>query len=326
MTRRRQWLVACGLGAVVGDSLSAPTATEARRLGALLFDRPESWTELRDGLRTELAALGWVEGSSLAMDWRFADGDLKRLPALAAALCNSGVDAIVTRGSPATRALQQATKTIPILTGVGDPVGSGFAKSFARPGGNITGISYAQVEISQKQFELLREVVPRMSRLTYVLKSDRKATADDTIRAVETLARGASIETRFVFAADADELRKALPRARDSGLEAALVYSFGASTSPSEVAAIVLAARLPAMYDQRAYVDAGGLMSYRLNWENQTRRTAAQIDKVLRGTSPAQIPFELPTRSELIVNASTAKALGVTLSRTLLAQADEVVT
>jgi len=129
-----------------------------------------------------------------------------------------------------------------------------------------------------------------------------------------------------VFAADADELRKALPRARDTGSEAALVYSFGASTSPSEVAAIVLAARLPAMYDQRVYVDAGGLMSYRLNWENQTRRTAAQIDKVLRGTSPAQIPFELPTRSELIVNASTAKALGVTLSRTLLAQADELVT
>jgi ABC-type uncharacterized transport system substrate-binding protein len=326
MSRRRQWLVACGLGAVVGKSLSAPAATKPRRLGVLLFDRPESWTDLRDELRTELAALGWVEGSTLAMDWRFAEGDLKRLPALAAALCSSGVDAIVTRGSPATRALQQATRTIPILTGVGDPVGGGFAQSFARPGGNITGISYAQVEISQKQFELLREVVPRLSRLTYVLKSDRKATADDTIRTVQSLARAAGIESRFVFAADAEELRKALPRARDTGSEAALVYSFGASNSPAEIAAIVLAARLPAMFDQRIYVDAGGLMSYRLNWENQTRRAAAQIDKVLRGTSAAQIPFELPTRSELIVNATTAKALGVTLPRTLLVQANEVVT
>ena len=309
----------------MGSSFSAPDATKPRRLGALLFDRPDSWTDFRDGLRTELAALGWVEGSSLAMDWRFAEGDAKRLPALAAALCNSGVDAIVTRGSPATRALQQATRSIPILTGVGDPVGSGFAQSYARPGGNITGISYALNEISQKQFELLREVVPRMSRLTFVLKSDRRATADETTRMVRSLARGAAIESRFVFAADAAELRKALPRARDTGSEAALVHSFGASIGPEEVAAIVLAARLPAMFDQRAYVDAGGLMSYRLNWENQTRRTAAQIDKVLRGTSPAQIPFELPTRSELVVNATTAKALGVTLPRTLLLQADAVV-
>jgi putative ABC transport system substrate-binding protein len=326
MSRRRQWLVACGLGAVVGSSFSAPAATKPRRVGALLFDRQESWADFRDGLRSELAALGWVDGSSLAMDWRFAEGDAKRLPALAAALCNSGVDAIVTRGTPATRALQQATKSIPILTGVGDPVGSGFAQSFARPGGNISGISYALNEISQKQFELLREAVPRMSRLTFVVKSDRRATADETTRMVRSLARGAAIESRFVFAADAPELRKALPRAGDSGSEAALVHSFGASISPGEVAAIVLAARLPAMFDQRAYVDAGGLMSYRLDWENQTRRTAAQLDKVLRGTSPAQIPFELPTRSELVVNATTAKALGVTLPGTLLLQADAVVT
>jgi len=325
MTRRRQWLVACGFGAFAVKSAAAPPARASRRLGVLLFDGPESWAFLRTDLRNALAALGWVEGSNLTVEWRFADGNAQGLPALAAAMAASGVDAILTRGTPATRALQQATKAVPILTGVGDPVGRGFAQALARPGGNVTGISYAQVEISLKQFELLREMVPRLSRLTFVIKSDREATADDLTRTFRTRAQSAAIATQFVFAADADGLRKALGRRRDASAEAAFVHSFGASIEPAEVAAIVLEARLPAMFDQRIYVDAGGLMSFRLNWENQTQRTAAQIDKVFRGASPAQIPFELPTRSELIINAKTARSLGLTIPRSLLARADEVV-
>ena len=295
-----------------------------RRLGILLLGSPENWTFLGLELRKELADLGWVEGSNLSLDWRCAEGDPQRLPALAAAMSRSGVDAILTRGTPATRALQQATKTIPILTGLGDPVDGGFAQSLARPGGNITGVSYALAQTSRKQLELLREMVPRLSRLTFVMDANRKAFAAQITRTAQSAAQESAISTRIVFAGNADELRQALQPAVTAGVDAAFVYGIG-SIEPAEIAAILLRAKLPTMFEHRSFVDAGGLMSYRLNWENQSRRTAAQIDKVFRGENPAQIPFEFPTRSELIINATTARALGLAIPHTLRVRADEVI-
>jgi putative tryptophan/tyrosine transport system substrate-binding protein len=325
--KRRIILPAIGVAALAAGSAAWPQKSKptSRRLGILLLDRPEIWAFFGPELRKEFARLGWIEGSNLTLEWRFAEGDAGRLPALAAATSRSGVDAILTRGTPATRALQQATKTVPILTGLGDPIGEGFAQSLAHPGGNITGISYALAETSRKQVELLREMLPRLTRLTIIMKSDQQAFANKITQAARSAAQESRITSRIVIAGSAVELRNAIQPRGETGTDAALVYGLGTSIEPVEIAAILLRAMLPGMFDQREYVDAGGLMSYRLNWENQTQRTVAQIDKVFRGESPAQIPFEFPTRSELIINAKTAKALGMIVPQTLVARADQVV-
>ena len=325
--RRRIVLPFIGSAALAVGSAARPQGAKPtlRRLGILLLDRPESWTFLRPELRKEFANLGWVEGSNLILDWRFADGDAGRLPALAAAMSRSGVDAILTRGTPATRALQQATKTVPILTGLGDPIGDGFAQSLAQPGGNITGISYALAETSRKQVELLREMLPGLSRLAFIMRVDRQAFASEITRTARSAAQELAITSRIVIVGNGEELRTALQPGRNVGMDAAMVFSLGAAIEPAEVAVILMNAMLPAIFDQRGYVAAGGLMSYRLNWENQTQRTVAQIDKVFRGESPATIPFEFPTRSELVLNVKTAKALRMTIPQSLLARADEVI-
>ena len=325
--KRRIVLPFIGTAALAVGSVARPQGSKStsRRLGILLLDRPESWTFFGQELRREFAKLGWIEGSNLVLDWRFAEGDAGRLPALAAAMSRSGVDAILTRGTPATRALQQATKTVPILTGLGDPVGDGFAQSLAHPGGNITGISYALAETSRKQVELLREILPRLSRLTFIMKGDRQAFAGEITRTARSAAQEFSITSRIVAVGNGEDLRNAVQPSGKVGLDAALVFSLGASIEPAEVAVILMNAMLPAIFDQRGYVAAGGLMSYRLNWENQTQRTVAQIDKVFRGDSPATIPFEFPTRSELIINAKTAKALRMIIPHALLVSADEVI-
>ena len=325
MKRRRHFLLALGLCPLAPARAQPATPPRGRRrLAVLLFDSERSWAWLAPELRQALAALGWVEGANLRIEWRYADGDAARLAALAAELSASGVDAIVARGSPATRALQLATHAVPIVTGVGDPVGSGFARSLARPGGNITGISYAFPETVRKQLELLRELVPGLGRLSIVMKSDRRAFVAEGTRTVETAAGAWGIATRAVLFASVEDLSRELPHMSGRGAHAAFVHGFGTDPDPQAVAAAFVRARVPAVFSQREYVEAGGLMSYRLDWDNQTERTAAQIDKVFRGESPAQIPFEFPTRSDFAINAATARALGLTIPAALRVRADAV--
>ena len=324
MTPRRIWLLAAGLAALANVGAAAPPPGR-RRLGVLLFDRPQNWGFLVTELQQALTELGWIEGKNLRTDWRYAEGDAARLPALADALARSGAHAILTRGTPATRALQRATLTVPILTGVGDPIGAGFARSYAQPGGNITGISYAMVETQRKQLELLREMVPRLARLTLLLNADRQAFAQEITRVAQAEAKAVGIGTRMALIEDTGDLGRALKDVGATSTHAALVFGFGRDVDPKVFARIALQAGVPTMFDQRTYVDSGGLMSYRLDWDNQIQRTAAQIDKVFRGDKPAQIPFELPTRSELVINAGTAKALGLTIPNTLRVRADEVI-
>lgn len=316
-------LMAAG-GLSLSAAQSAAPAPGKRRLGVLLLDRPENWEFLVLPLRQALADLGWVEGNNLSMDWRYAQGDAARLDDLAAQLVRSGVDAVLTRGTPATRALQQASRSLPIVTGVGDPVGSGFAASYARPGGNITGLSYALVETQQKQLELLRELVPRLSRLLLVLPANLAKFAPQMTSSLQAVARESRIATQTVFVASLADLQRALAPAPDPGVSAAFMFSLGALT-PQEIADTALRHRMPTTFDQRAYVEAGGLMSYRFFWSDQTRSTAIQLDKVLHGVKPEQIPFELPTRSEFVVNAKTAKTLGLTLPQAIRLRADEVI-
>lgn len=322
-----QGLLGVGAGGLSRAQTPAPAAARGagRRLAVLLFDGPQPWSFLPLELRPALAELGWDEGRNLSVQWHYAHGDAGRLEALALQLAHSGVDAILTRGTPATRALARATSTVPILTGLGDPVGSGFAKSFAVPGGNITGISYAIRETSRKQLELLRVMVPTLAMLVIVLPADRAPFAGELTRQMLAAAKESELPTRIVMAADSEELRTGLRSSSTSTARAAFVFGFGSTIEPKTLVEIALSSRMPTMFELPVYVSAGGLMSYRLYWENQALRTAAQIDKVFRGEKPAQIPFEQPTRSELVINRSTAKALGLTIAPSLLVRADEIV-
>lgn len=306
--------------------LDAAPAAGTRRLAVLLFDRPDSWSWLGPELRSELSLLGWNEEKNLSVQWNYAHGDAARLRSLAAEIVASAPDVILTRGTPATQALQDATKTVPIVTGLGDPIGSGFAKTFAEPAGNITGISYAMVETSQKSVELLRLLVPGLSHLVVVSKADR-AEFPGRLKPVQAATRAAGVTMSSTFVADLAELKGALRSDPARGPTAALIFNLGGEVGGSydAVAAVALAARMPTMFENRAFVDAGGLASYRMNWERQTQRSAAQIDKLFRGERPGRIPFELPTHQEFVLNLKTARAIGLTLPRTLLLRADAIV-
>jgi putative tryptophan/tyrosine transport system substrate-binding protein len=290
----------------------------------LLFDRSSIWANVVAELRTALAGLGWREGVNLDIDWRFAEGDAARLPSLAAALVRAGAEVIMTRGTPATRALQQATKAVPIVTGVGDPIGHGFAASLATPGGNITGLSWAEVEVSTKRVELLLELMPQLQDMTVVYPSSLRELVSDATRAPELAAKRSGIKTRVVLVGSIGELRDALRG--PSGGRSHAAYMFGiADIAPNNIADSALQVGTPTMFPDRVFVDGGGLISYRLDWVNQTQRTAVQIDKLLRGADPARMPFELPTHSDLALNARTAKALGINVPQALVIRADKIV-
>lgn len=330
--KRRRATLAVGL---MAGGIAAPSCPHAagrdsavKQLGVLLYDGAASWDFLQRDLPPALAAAGWQPGRNLDLAWRFADGDAQRLPELAAQLLALGCQALLTRGTPATRALQQATRSVPIVTGVGDPVGAGFAASLARPGGNITGLSYAIEESAIKQLELLRQLVPPAQRLLVLVPASRARFVDELTAPVLRVARAQGLQPTVALAHRLDEVRQALQAARQ-GLPprhvVAHVLSFGESIAPQALAAALLQAGVPAVFERRFYVEAGGLLSYRLDWEDQTRSTALQLAKVLRGEDPAAIPFELPTRSQLVLNARSARTLGLAVPPTLRARADEVI-
>lgn len=231
------------------------------------------------------------------------------------------------RGTPATRALQNATRVVPIVTGVGDPVGAGFAASLAAPGGNITGLSYAVVESTTKQLEMLREIAPAARTLLILLPADRAPFVQELTASVKRVAAQMDLRTQLVMVSRSEDLRAALQQtsASPAGTVAAYVFALGAAVDPKDIASATLRARVPAVFEYRIYVDAGGLLSYRFDWPDQTQRAAAQLDKVLRGEPPARIPFELPTHSELVINARTARQLGLTIPYALRVLADAII-
>jgi putative ABC transport system substrate-binding protein len=298
----------------------AAVPSTAKRLAVLLFDRPELWEFFPRELRAELAALGWVEGRNLSIEWRYANGDPGLIRAHVAELVAWAPDAIVTRGTPITQALQKATKTIPIVTGVGDPIGSGFAKTYAQPGGNITGVSWAIVETQVKNLELLRLIVPKLALLHVVIPPSFASGLQPMVAA----ARSTPVSIRQAVVTTVDELRAAMASDKRQGQIAAMVFGLP-SIQPEAVARAALQERMPTMFQDRGYVDAGGLASYRLKWTNQTQRTAAQVNKIFGGDRPGRIPFELPTVSEFVLNLKTARVLGIELPKSVLLRADAVV-
>jgi len=282
---------------------------------------------LYDAFVREMRALGYVEGKNLAIEWRFADGKADRLPALAAELVGSNVGVIVTHASPPTRAAQRATSRIPIVSAaMGAPVISGFAKSLARPGGNVTGLSPINLDLGPKQMELLKTLLPGASRIALLANPDNRVGYQGLVRTHQENTQRLGVTSLWADARDPDGIRRSyadLARERaDAVILAADGFFFGQRRLFAELEA---AHRLPSMSSYREFVDAGTLISYGQNIADYYRRAAVYVDRILKGAKPEELPIEQPTRIHLAINRKTAGALGITVPAELLLRADEVI-
>ena len=270
--------------------------------------------------------LGYVEGKNLVIEWRFADGEAERLPDLAAELVRLKVDVVVSGSSAAIGALQKATTTIPIvMASSADPIGSGFVKSLARPGGNITGFSHISSDIGTKQLDLLLGMAPKLSRVA-VLVNPTNPSLGTFLKSIRSAAQGSTVKVLPVEARTAQEIENAFPVMTQAKAEAVIV-----ATDPlfvqhyRKIAELAAKNRFPSSSFIREDVEAGGLMSYGPNLSEQFRRAATYVDKIFKGAKPGDLPVEQITTFELFINGRTAKALGLTIPQSLLLRADRVI-
>jgi putative tryptophan/tyrosine transport system substrate-binding protein len=272
-----------------------------------------------------LRELGWIEGHTIAIEYRWADGSTGRLPNIAAEFARLKVDVIVTAGTPSVIAAKQATSVIPIVFATaGDPVSNGLVATLARPGGNVTGLSVQDVDLTGKRLELLRELVPRLSRLA-ILTNIGNPVHILQREEVRTMARALGVEVIILEIRRADDIPPAFETLKN-GADALYIPPDPLVISElNRINALVLSARLPTMHGSGEYVEAGGLMSYGPNFPDLFRRAADYVDKILRGAKPGDIPVEQPTKFNFVINLTTAKALGLEIPPTLLALADEVI-
>jgi len=273
-----------------------------------------------------LRELGYVEGKNIFIEWRFAEGKLDRLPSLANELVNLKVDVIVSGGPAVTRAAKEAISTIPIVMAFDDdPVGSGFVASLARPGGNITGLSTHYPEISGKQLELLKEIVPKLSRVA-VLGASTQPGNSQALREVEVAARAFGVQVQYLDVLGPKDIEIAFRAAGKGRAEAVHVLDTPVFISQrTQLANLAVKSRLPAMYFRQEFVDGGGLMSYGTNFADLSRRAATYVDKILKGAKPGDLPVEQPKKFEFVVNLKAAKQIGLTIPPNVLARADRVV-
>jgi len=313
--------------------LAAPLAADAQqagkmpRIGWLGVESPSDRPALLDAFRQRLGELGWVEGQSIVIDYRYAEGRIDRLPDLAAELVRLKVDLIVSFGTQGVTAAKNATKTIPIvMIAVRDPVGTGLIASLAHPGGNVTGGSgTAGLEMFAKQLELLKETVPKIGRVA-ILSNPANAYHRLAIREVNVAARSLGVQLQLLEARGPNEFDGAFAAMAKERVRALLVLSdVMLNAHRTRLADLAARSRLPAAYSVRESVEAGGLMSYGPSFLDLFRRAATYVDKILKGAKPAELPVELPTKFELVINMKTAKALGLTIPQSVLLRADHVI-
>src|SRR5262249_27062323 len=272
-----------------------------------------------------LRELGWVEGRNVAIEYRWAEGRSERFAEIAAEFVRLKVDVIVTSGTAVVVAAMQATSVIPIVfAAAGDPVGTGLIASLARPGGNVTGLSNQSRDLAGKRLELLREGVPGLGRLAILANVDNPAVVLD-MREAQTTARTLGVEVITLEIRRGEDIVPAFEALNGRAEALYVVMDALVNTHRIRINTLALAARLPTMNTFREGVEAGGLMSYAANFPDMYRRAADYVDKILRGTKPADIPVEQPTKFDLIINLTTAKALGLEIPPTLLTRADEVI-
>jgi len=270
--------------------------------------------------------LGYVEGTNVIIEARFADGKNEPLPALAAELARLKVDVIVATGTPVLRALQHVTTTIPVVSPLtSDPVGDGFAASIARPGGNITGLSISAADLGQKLIELLKAAVPKLSRVAVLLQPENPA-HPPRLKRIMSAAQKVGIQVVLAEAGTVQDIEREFAMMTKERANAAIIFpdSFFVQAS-RPIAAQPLKHRLPSISANREYAEAGGLMSYGANLVDNFRRAATYVDKILKGAKPGELPIEQPPRYHLVINHKTAMALGLTIPQALLRQADEII-
>jgi ABC-type uncharacterized transport system substrate-binding protein len=272
-----------------------------------------------------LRELGWIEGRTIAIEYRWAEGRNERFAELAAEFVRLKVDIIVTQGTPAVVAAKQATSVIPIVfANAGDPVAAGLVASLARPGGNITGLSIQATDTVGKRLELLREVAPGIRRLAIIANIRNPASVLE-MGEVQAVARTLGLEVVSLEVRQPDDIAPALEALNGRAAALYVVPDPLIFTNRVRINTLALAARAPTLHGLRDFVEAGGLMSYGASFPDQWRRAADFVDKILRGAKPADIPVEQPTKFDLVVNLNTARALGIEVSPMLLARADEVI-
>jgi ABC-type uncharacterized transport system substrate-binding protein len=297
------------------------------RIGYLSANSLAAMSTRTEAFRQGLRALGYLEGKTVVIEWRSADGKLERLPALAAELVHLNVDVIVSAGgNAAASATQQATRTIPIVvTNVADPVGSGFIASLAQPGANITGLAAITFDLVGKRLELVREAFPKLSRVAVLLdpQDDSKLVELKEAQAAAK-ALGLKLQTVEVRSpSDFEGAFKAVTRDRAGVL--LVLGSAVTNTDRKRIAELAIKDRLPTMWAESGLMDAGGLMSYGPNYADLFRRAATYVDKILKGEKPADLPVEQPMKFEFVINLKTAKQIGSTIPPNVLARADRVI-
>jgi putative ABC transport system substrate-binding protein len=322
--KRREFITLLG-GAAAAWPFAAPGQQPAKlpTVGFLGTDA-SAWSPWTAAFVQRLRELGWIEGRTIAIEYRWSEGRPARHAEIAAEFVRLKVEVIVTNGI-AVPTLKQATEVIPIVFALGpDPIGGGVVASLARPGGNVTGLSIQSTDIASKRLELLREVLPRLRRLA-IIGNVGFPQAVLEMSEVQAVARALGVEVAPLEIRRAEDIAPAFEALKAQADALYVVGDALVNTNRTRIMTFSLSARLPTTFNARVFVQAGGLMSYGPNFSDQFRRTAELVDKILRGTKPGDIPVEQPTKFELVINLTTAKALGLEIPPTLLARADEVI-
>lgn len=316
------------IGTLTSGLLAAPFTTFAQqpaklpRIGVLGNEDSPPWESFRQGMRD----LGYVDSRNVTMEWRWSEGKTDRMPALAIELVQLKVDVIVVSGTQAARAAKQATSTIPIVMTVSSyPDKIGLVESLARPGGNVTGLSNLGPELLGKSFELLKEIAPKVSRLA-VLRNPASPVERVVFEEMLAAAPAFGLEIQSIEMRTPEDSAEAFATVTASRADA--LFALGNPVNFKNRQVIVdfaLKRRLPSLYQERLFVDAGGLLSYAPGFSDLFRRAATYVDKILKGAKPADLPVEQPTKFELVINLKTAKALGLTIPQSLLQRADAVI-
>ncbi len=312
--------------------LSAVTLAEAQqtekvpRLGVLISASPSIRAPRVEAFQQGLRELGYIEGKNIVIEYRYAEGKLEPLSELAHELVRLKFDVIVTDTSMATQAAKNATKTLPVVfTLANDPIGDGQVSSLARPGGNLTGLSLLTPELNGKRLDLLKEVVPKVTRVTFLTRLDTP-TGEQRFKEAEAAAKGLGLRLQFLGAKGGDDLDSAFDAAKRAGAQAVIVHpSTFAATNRARIIDLAAKNRLPAIYPSTPYAEAGGLMSYGPDLLDNWRRAATYVDKILKGAKPSELPVERPRKFDFVINLKAAKQIGLTIPPNVLARADRVI-
>ena len=327
--RRREFIGFLSGAAVAGPIvISAPVAAliagKIARVGLLMLASPDQFVGKLAAFREGMSELGYRENQNIVYELRFAEGRIDRLAALARELLQANLDLIVPAGYPAIRAVQKETKTLPIVVAImSDPVGEGFAASYARPGGNITGLAFQDADLTTKRLEILKEVVPSLSHVAVLWDRGMPASL---LKVTLSAAQALRLTLEVLPVADSLELEKAFDAVPGSKAQAVFqVSSPRFAAQRGAIAKLGIEKSMPTACAQRDFSISGCLVSYGPSFDAMYRRAAYYVDKILKGAKPADLPIEQPTKFEFVINLRTAKALGLTMPPTLLARADEVI-